>query len=466
MMTSPWAIVPDKLIEIRSIYETHLHGPKIDLEKVEASLGRPLDNRQPRDYEIENGVAVIPVQGVIAPKANLFTQISGGASSQIIERQVAEAMNDPQVIGILLDVDSPGGSVFGTFEAAEVIRTAAGNKPTAAWTSGQMSSAAYLMGSAAGSVYMSSGAPVMGSIGVVATHVDTSRREQMMGVRTTEITAGKYKRIASQFGPLSDEGRASIQDQVDAYYALFVNAVAAHRGVDVEAVLERMADGKLFIGQQAIDAGLADGVMPRAQLIELLRGRGSRASANGAGVAPLTHFRKERLMANEKPVATLESIRADHPEIARALIEEGRAAGMDAGKKEGHTAGLAEGQLSERQRIAGIEEQAMVGYESIVAEAKADGKSTGAEVAMRIIKAQKAEGQDRLNKIRTEAPNPVPNASAPAKEAPAKEGKPETTAHDLSARASAYMAEQSRLGHKVSASDAVAHVMRQAALAT
>ena len=266
ILTSPWAIVPEKLNEIVSIYDTHLRGDKIDIKALEAKIGQPLQ-REEQGYETVDGVAIIPIDGVISKKMNLFTRISGGASTQLVARDLRAALADPDVASIVLHIDSPGGAVDGTADLAGAVFAARGKKPIVALADGLMASAAYWIGSAADKIYITGETTTVGSIGVVATHVDMSRYEEKIGVKTTEVYAGKYKRIASSYKPLSDEGRRSIQDHVDYLYSVFVGAVAKHRGVSEDAVLKDMADGRLFVGQQAVEAGLVDGVATLDSLI-------------------------------------------------------------------------------------------------------------------------------------------------------------------------------------------------------
>ena len=269
VLYSPWAIVPDRLLQIQAIYAAHTRGEKADLAALEAQAGKPLQN-DPQGYVVRNGAALIPLRGVIAKRMNMFSAISGGASSELMVRDVRQALDDPAVKSIVLLVDSPGGTVDGTQAAAAAIRSARARKPIAAFSDGMMASASYWFGSAAGSIYIDSGTAQVGSIGVVATHVDVSRREEMLGVKTTEIVAGKYKRIASQYGPLTEDGRVAVQEQVDYLYSLFVADVAEHRGVSVDQVLSGMADGRIFTGAQAIDAGLVDGMTTLDDLIARL----------------------------------------------------------------------------------------------------------------------------------------------------------------------------------------------------
>lgn len=270
ILTAPWAIIPEKLLEIQNIYLSHLRGNQIDIKAIEAQIGKPLEN-QKKPYEIIEGVAILPIEGVLAKRMNLFTEISGGTSMQLIERDFKAALADAQVKSILLIIDSPGGTVDGTEELANVIYRNRGQKRIVAHADSLMGSAAYWIGSAADEIVMSGNCTQVGSIGVVATHLDISGAEEKAGFKTTEIVAGKYKRIASSYAPLSDEGKATIQDIVDHIYSIFIRDVARNRGVS-EAQALNMADGKIFLGQKAIDAGLADEMGDLGSLVSRLSG--------------------------------------------------------------------------------------------------------------------------------------------------------------------------------------------------
>jgi capsid assembly protease len=273
VINSPWAIMPDKLLEIRAIYATHLRGDKIDLEAVEARIGRPMKSEHV-PYQMDGGTAIVSIDGVLGKKMNLFTQISGGASTQMIQQDFQAAMDDPAVKSILLVIDSPGGTVDGTENLADAIYASRGKgKPIVALGDGTMASAAYWIGSAADEVYASDKSAKIGSIGVVATHEDFSQAEHQAGVKVTEISAGKYKRIASSHEPLSAEGRASIQDMVDHIYTNFVDGVARNRSTTSEVVSEKMANGKIFLGHQAVKAGLVDGVSTQSALVRSMNGK-------------------------------------------------------------------------------------------------------------------------------------------------------------------------------------------------
>jgi len=179
-----------------------------------------------------------------------------------LERDIRNALNDSGVGKIILYIDSPGGTVDGTFDLANFIFNNRGQKPIIAYTDGMMLSAAYAIGAAADAVFISGDTTMVGSIGIVAAHEDYSKLEEKIGIKTTEIYSGRYKRIISQYAPLSEEGKKTIQDEVDYLYSIFINDVAKFRGTTSKDVLSRMStDAKrIFIGHQAITAGLVDGL--------------------------------------------------------------------------------------------------------------------------------------------------------------------------------------------------------------
>lgn len=382
VLTAPWAIQPAKLLEIQGIYLAHARGDKADLAAVEQRLGRPLAN-EPKRYDVVDGVAVLPIEGVIAKRMNLFSQISGGTSSELAAVALREAMADPAVHSVILSIDSPGGTVDGTQALADAVLSARAIKPIVTLASGTMASAAYWIGSAASQAYIADSTTQVGSIGVVATHVDVSGAEAQRGMKTTEISAGKYKRIASQYGPLSDAGRQSIQDQVDYTYSLFVDAVATHRGVSADKVVQNMADGRVFIGQQAVAAGLVDGVATLSSLVAQLNAQRNAPPASSKGATmPLSR----------------EEIEAQAPDIVAAL--------------------RAEGASAERERIQAVEAALIPGHEALVATLKFDGVSSGGDAAMAVNLAERTLRSRAATAQASDAPQPVPVASAPAYEAP------------------------------------------------
>lgn len=435
LLRSAWAIQPERLLEIQSIYDTHLRGEKIDIPAIEARLGRPLASEQ-QEYRIrEGGVAVLSIEGVLAPKANLFMRVSGGASTQLLTKQVESAIADPRVRGLILQVDSGGGSALGVPELSDTIYELAAVKPIVTVTDGVMASGAYWLGSASNAVYGSGTTVQVGSIGVVMTHNYTPNAS---GSQTTEITAGRYKRMATSAKPLDEEASAYLQQMVDHIYAVFVDAVAVNRGVSVEAVLEHMADGRIFIGQQAVDAGLLDGFMTVDQVADRMAANPAEfATRRKARVAASAPAKKpagaradgssptEPVLLDPPATATQEGTTMDlktlaeqHPDLLANIQAEARAAGAKA----------------EQERVAAVRAQSMPGHEALIEKLAADGKTTGPEAAMAVLAAERAAVQARGQAmVEGDAPKPVATGAAPS-------DKPKTKTEQV-AEAKAYAAE-------------------------
>lgn len=401
VLNSPWAIVPEKLREIQSIYMTHLRGEKIDIKAIEAKIGQPLNNER-KNYDVINGVAILPIEGVVAKKMNLFTRISGGVSSQILANDFREIMdpNRKDIKAVILNIDSPGGAVDGTQELSRLIASYRGKKPIVSFSDGMMASAAYWVGAAADQIYISGDNVEVGSIGVVTQHIDVSGWESKNGIKTTEITAGKYKRIASEYAPLSESGREYIQDILDQIYSAFVQDVADFRSVTVERVLEGMADGRIFLGKKTIHAGLVDGMSTLDELItRLAAGDAVKTTvATTVGVTRLETREEEKRMS-EKIEITKDYIMANHPDIAESFKAEGHSRGVDEGKITGAEA--------ERKRIQDVEAQLMPGHEALINTLKFDGKTTGPEAAVAVLNAERGVKKAYLEKIISDSPDPV-----------------------------------------------------------
>ena len=421
-LNSPWAIVPDRLLEIQAIYTTHFRGEKIDIEAIEARLGRPLANDQ-QEYTIqEGGIAVLPISGVISNKANMFTRVSGGASAQLLTKQLNSMRADPRVRGVVLDFDTPGGSVFGIPAMAAEIRALASEKPTASVSTGMMASAGYWTGSAANSVFMSGETDYLGSIGVVATHSYNPRNTT---AQTTEITAGKYKRMASDNAPLTAEGRAYIQQQVDEIYRSFVQAVAENRRASVDQVLSNMADGRIFVGRQAIDAGLADGIATVETVVEQMATNPEKFTTRKKAVFALGGIKNASAEASEVSGVTLPEAKAEakpdepvspvKPETlpkGTAMNPQELAAQFAAENAEAYALIRAEGAAAERERILAVREQSMAGHEALIEALAFDGKTTGPEAAVQVLAAERARLAGQASARAADAIKPVEQAAS------------------------------------------------------
>lgn len=247
--------------------EASLHAA-LDAEEARATrmaAGERLDDRDretPRLLAIDDaGVATISIKGPLTNDGNAnWNEWMGMTGYPEIRDAMISAATDTSVQHIILDIDSGGGAVSGVDDTAKLIRLIHDNvKPVTAFTDGAMYSAAYWLGSSAGEVYASKAAG-MGSIGVIATHMERSEMLKEAGIGVTVIRAGKYKALANGVEKLTEEGKAQIQAGVDAAYKIFVGHVAEMRGKSYEFADSVMAQGREFYGQSGADAGLVDGI--------------------------------------------------------------------------------------------------------------------------------------------------------------------------------------------------------------
>lgn len=202
-------------------------------------------------------MAVVPVQGTISPRMSVLAESSGGVSLDRLTQTFRQAVNDPQVDSVVLDIHSPGGSVYGVQEFADEVFRARTVKPILAVANAEAASAAYWIGSAANEFsVIPSG--LVGSIGVIAVHDDWSKAMETAGVKSTYIISSKFKAEGNPDEPLTDEGRAAMQKLVDDYDAKFTKAVARNRAVSVATVRKDFGEGRVMTSEDALRAGMVD----------------------------------------------------------------------------------------------------------------------------------------------------------------------------------------------------------------
>src|SRR5581483_5187870 len=202
-------------------------------------------------------IAVISVIGTLVSRSGYLDAASGLQAYGDIAGAIEAAMDDATVRGVILDVDSAGGEVGGLFDLVEQIEAirSASAKPLWAVANENALSAAYAIASTADRLYVTRTGEV-GSIGVVAVHVDESGADAKAGLAWTFVFAGERKVDGNAHEPLSERARATIQADVDRLYAEFCALVAANRGLTAEAV--RSTNAAIYRGELAIRAGLAD----------------------------------------------------------------------------------------------------------------------------------------------------------------------------------------------------------------
>ena len=230
-------------------------GPRVGLTDLAAPVGYAPPDRP--TLSTNPTIAVIPIHGTLVRRTVGLEAESGLSSYAAIADQLDAALANPKASAILLDIDSPGGESGGVFDLADRIRAAASVKPVWAVANDMAFSAAYALASGATRIFVSRTGGV-GSIGVIAMHVDQSVKDTQDGVRYTAVFAGDRKNDLNPHEPISGEANAFLQREVSRVYGIFVETVAKHRGLTAETVVATQAG--LFFGKDAVAAGLADTV--------------------------------------------------------------------------------------------------------------------------------------------------------------------------------------------------------------
>lgn len=268
-----WAGTRDTLITAKRAEELHA-------ARISAGWSDNEDDDEEDDDEIEHdllqvvgNIGVINISGGMVNDDSCYLKYYGLVGYPQIKGAVVAAAKNPGVKHILLNIDSGGGSVNGVQDVANLIRKVHTDlKPVDAYTGGMMASAAYWIGSSAGTVHASQTA-VVGSIGVLATHKEYSKMYAEMGVGVTVVRSGEYKALANPNEPLNEKGLEQLQALVDATNEVFVSHVATMRNRTAEYVDSTMGGGREFVGASAADVGLVDSVTSLDALVSQLQRR-------------------------------------------------------------------------------------------------------------------------------------------------------------------------------------------------
>ena len=249
-------------------------------------------------------IAVIPVYGAISHRGSWLSNFFGGATIEGLTQQIRQAVADPSVGSIVLDIDSPGGDVDGVDELASEIYAARKQKPITAVSNCLMASAAYYLGSQCSEIVVSPSS-LTGSIGVFTVHADYSAALDNAGIRMTTIKHGANKAEGNPYEPLSDPAREHLQELVDTYGAAFEKAVSRGRGIKQDDVHSKFGQGRVFDAKKAVKLGMADRVGTLDDVFKTLStsasGRRAQLSAVSTprGRAELARMRHQLWLADQ-----------------------------------------------------------------------------------------------------------------------------------------------------------------------
>ncbi|WP_337137464.1 S49 family peptidase, partial [Morganella morganii] len=273
LFNTPLAIHPQKAEVIVSSLTERLGITQIRSTMMEDDDGYfSRKARKDSGYDVLEGIAVIPVYGTLVQKLGTLRPYSGMTGYDGIRRVFLTAVNDPEVKGICLDIDSPGGEVAGCFDLVDLIYAERSKKPIHAILSENAFSAAYAIASAADKICVPRTGGV-GSVGVIVIHCDWSQRIKDDGLKVSIITYGNRKAESNPYVALSDEAKAAIQHDVDEMGRLFVSTVSRNRGLS-ETVI-RNTQAACYLAAEGVQMGLADAVAsPDVAFQELMKESG------------------------------------------------------------------------------------------------------------------------------------------------------------------------------------------------
>lgn len=280
-----------------------------------------------RVYRMEKGVGMIPIIGSLVNRGAWIGASSGLTSYEGIAAQLRAAAADPDVKSILLDIDSPGGEATGMFTLARLVGEVAKSKRVVAMVNDMCASAAYGIASQSSEVVVSE-TSIVGSIGVVLTHLDRSGELAAKGIKPTLIYAGRHKVDGSPYSALTDAVKADLQAEVAKFYDAFVGLVAEGRGDRLSEVDARGTEARTFIGQDAVDRGLADRMAPLEAVLSSLQSESKPGARKNRPTAPMT---RNASMTDETTAPQAGITKEAHEAALATARAEAKADGMKAG---------------------------------------------------------------------------------------------------------------------------------------
>jgi signal peptide peptidase SppA len=314
-----WAIDGEMLREMNRILQGRIGGAKLAEDEIRRRLADAEAENGPRQGATKVGsVAVIPMYGPITDRISLMSDISGGTSTAEMGQWLRMALADDSVSAVVFDIDSPGGVTDGAPEfAAELRRARTGSKPIVGQVNTLAASAAYWYASQMTEIVVTPSGEV-GSIGVYAAHTDMSAANEAAGMKVSYISAAPFKTEGNPDEPLTDEGRAAIQDQIDEFYGMFLADVAKGRNTTTDFVREQYGQGRTLLARKALAAGMVDRVDTLESTLRRFQRKPAavtRRQSEDISV-PVLAVLAEAETYVEQPALAAASIQSLHPDAA------------------------------------------------------------------------------------------------------------------------------------------------------
>jgi len=333
IVNRPQLVLEDKMVVILAALSSRIgvdvSGYSLDQIELNRFAGRPSEKGE---YRItKEGVALVPIIGTLVNRGAYMGASSGLTSYEGIIKQLKDADKDAGVRAILLDMDTPGGEAAGAFEVPALIREIRKKKPVFAYVNDMAASAGYLIASAANEIWTTR-TGILGSIGAVIVHYDHAARLESEGIKPTVLRAGKRKADVTPFGPLPKDVRERLQGELDTMREHFIEAVVIGRP-KMKAEDVRATEAGVFMGESAIEIGLADGIASFDRVLEVMRDRIGKLPATPAGYSTTP---QEKRMSETTTAPVMDQ------------------AALSAAEARGRTDGMTAGALAERARCKAI----------------------------------------------------------------------------------------------------------------
>ena len=287
-----WAMEPLHLSNMAAVLRRWSTGAQASPEVMAEVQAAQAARKAKTSAVLGGGIAVLSLGGIIAPKASAVDEVSGGGTTSLQQFGQAfdEAVADNSIGAIILMFDTPGGSVVMTPETASKVMQARNSKPIYGYVENLCASAGYWIASACTELYATPSSSI-GSIGVYTSHIDESGAMEKAGLKQEFISAGVYKVEGNSNGPLSPEGRAFTQSQIDSFYTMFTGAVAKGRGVPVANVRSGYGQGRCLLAESALAEGMINGICSFEDVVskarKAIKSGGARASVDAVDIVAL-----------------------------------------------------------------------------------------------------------------------------------------------------------------------------------
>ena len=230
------------------------------------------DEEAPRLLTKQGNVGVVSIRGPLVPSAPWYARYTGITGYDEIRSALIAAANDPDIGAVLLDINSGGGAVAGVTDVADLVGMIdAKVKPVHTYSDGMIASAALWVGASARDLQIGK-VTEAGSIGVLTVLKSMSRYYKEMGIDAEVLRSAEFKAMGHPLDPITDKAKAEIMDQLMQMDAMFNEHMADARGTTVELATEKFGKGRVFIGQRAVEVGLADAVSTFDAVISSLQG--------------------------------------------------------------------------------------------------------------------------------------------------------------------------------------------------